>query len=502
MKKYFIFSLLILAFAATAYGQAPKLDFRASGDIAVGTYLYRWNYSNQVTSRAGFFDVVPAVIKPGGADWNKTVSYVEERGRLKFDALMGKELSGTMYFEMDSQTWGDDPSGGAGQRSGRNVIGMWSADRSGIEIKNLYMDVAVPYIPVPITLRAGIQPFGVRAPFLMYNDGAGFTIGAKIDPVNIIAMWAKLNEGEVSTSDDVDFYGLHINAKIDSFTIGGYGLWFALHQWPAGTAVNAGTAFNSIAGNLYWLGLYADGRLGPVNINFDLAYDTGKLEHQRQAVSDVKYNGMAARLKVDFPWEAFNFGTVFGYGTGADTNKTDRFGIPGQPVGDPNIAAAGVTSSKVKAFIVTPGSEAGIQDSEVLFASYIGNGFTGPNYVGDSRVSKGSIGGIWYAKLYGSYKVTPEYKLTLQGLYIGDTTKNGDTFGTALNAAGSLSNNSSVGWELDLINEWQVYKNLNFKFGGGVLWAGDALKFYDSRDGSNDKPKTPWMFATKLTYSF
>ncbi len=312
----------------------------------------------------------------------ETVSYVEERGRLKFDALMGKELSGTMYFEMDARTFGDDNSGGAGQRSGRNVIGFWSADRSGVEIKNLYVDIAVPYIPIPITVRGGIQPFGVRSNMFMYTDGAGFTAAAKIDPVTIIGMWAKPWEGEVSANDDMDMYGLHINAKVDKFTIGGYGVWFSMHQYPGAatqSSTGPGLGLNSIRGNMYWLGAYADGRLGPVDINFDFIWDTGKLEQKNQEVPNVKYNGFASRLKIDFPWEQFNFGVVGAYGSGADTRKTNNTGLPGAAVGDPLYAADGEVSSKVKSYVVPPGSETGsFAESEILFASYIGGGFTGP----------------------------------------------------------------------------------------------------------------------------
>ncbi len=111
------------------------------------------------------------------------------------------------------------------------------------------------------------------------------------------------------------------------------------------------------------------------------------------------------------------------------------------------------------------------------------------------------MGGIWLAKLYAAYKVTPDFKMTLQGLYYGDTTKNGNTFGNAREADGlTLKNSSNIGFELDLINEWQIYKNLNFKFGGGVLWAGNALSFWNGLD--NEKPNTPWIIVTNLTYSF
>ena len=49
-----------------------------------------------------------------------------------------------------------------------------------------------------------------------------------------------------------------------------------------------------------------------------------------------------------------------------------------------------------------------------------------------NQLSKGAFGGTWFAKLYGSAKLTPWYKVTFQGLYIGDTTKNGNTFGSAV----------------------------------------------------------------------
>ena len=58
---------------------------------------------------------------------------------------------------------------------------------------------------------------------------------------------------------------------------------------------------------MWWLGAYADGKLGPVNINFDFVYDTGNVKN-RLSAQKVNYEGCATRLKIDFPWEAFNFG--------------------------------------------------------------------------------------------------------------------------------------------------------------------------------------------------
>ena len=120
-------------------------------------------------------------------------------------------------------------------------------------------------------------------------------------------------------------------------------------------------------------------------------------------------------------------------------------------------------------------------------------------------MSKGTYGGLWFGKLYGSYKVSPEYKVTLQGLYFGDTAKHGDTFGTARNmtcCGATLKNNSMIGWELDLINEFQIYNNLRFIFGGGYVWAGDALDFRRGTSLTNFSPKNPWAIRSRLQYTF
>ncbi|HSB03723.1 MAG TPA: hypothetical protein VLK23_00920 [Thermodesulfobacteriota bacterium] len=504
MKKIFVLSLLILAFAATAYSQ-PKLDFRASGFISVTTQMWQFNTTTNIQNSVGFVQVIPTRLQPGGAEFNRTASYVEQRFRLKFDAIMGKELSGTIFLEGDSRTWGDDPSGGAGLGSGRNQIGFLTADRSGVEVKNVYIDAAVPYIPVPITVRAGIQPFGVRSPMFWYWDAAGVTAAAKIDPVTIIGMWAKALEGRLATSDDVDAYGLHVNAKVDSFTIGGYGVYFNAQQYPLNSSLN-GTAYGTTPpsdAKMWWIGAYADGKIGPAMINFDAIYDKGDVK-SRSGLPKVKYNGYAGYLKVNFPWEAFNFGVVGVYGSGADLRKTSNLGLPGQGVADPAFADAGAISSKVGSFAVPPSSETGMQESEVLFASYLSGGFNGWAYSNSgTSMTRGSVGGLWFAKLYGNYKVTPEFKVTLQGLYIGDTSKNGDTFGNSRDSLGlGLKNNSTIGWEIDLINEWQVYKNLTFNFGGGILFPGDALKFWDPVFLKNEKPDNPWTFITKLIYTF
>lgn len=491
MKKFVVLSfvaLLVLAFGTMAFAQAkkeePKLDFRASGFIDVQS---TWGQNiTEGNAGAGLYNTVSSTYRPGGVGYDDKVSWMATRARLKFDAVMGKNLSGTIFFEMDSSRWGEI----AGTGAQRNQMGQWASDRAALEVKNVYIDFAVPGIPIPISVRAGLQPLALRPNMLIYTDGMGITGNIKIDPANIQLIWFKALENKIYASDDVDVYGLHANAKVGPVTVGGYGINYNMNTYP----INADGDIH-FQGNFWWLGVYADGKLGPVNLNFDFIYDRGTAEDRpHPQYRDVKYRGWATRAKVDFPWEKFNFGVVGMYASGSDTHKTSSTGTP-----DPGV-------TKVGGYVMPPGSEAFAIFTEGIV--FYGTGFnqtsSGIGVAGNyGSVSRGTIGGTWMGKLYGSFQATPWYKVTLQGLYIGDTTKHGNTVGTARKADGvTLRDDKTIGWEFDLINEFQIYKNLSYKIGAGILLPGDGLRYWDAATSSNDKPKTPWAVIGNLTYSF
>ncbi len=551
MKKFIVLSLLgllIMAFSATVYAQ--KLDFKASGFIdAIGVYnknVPRYNAS------AGTFQVVHpdygnyyAAIPPTapvGLDakaLNKKETFATSRLRLKFDAVMDKNLSGTIFFEADSTRWGDISGGQGGKLRESGAFGYWSADRVAFEIKNCYIDFGLPYfgIPVPMSFRVGLQPLSIRPDMVVYTDGMGVTGNFMVaNMIGINPLWFKALEGKDWADDDVDVYGLQVTAKIAPFTFGGYGLYYNMKTYPftVATAVKdlAGTAYSipslyqlvqgTMTSGMWWLGAYADGKAGPVNFNFDFVYDRGKVQQHLLTtippMPDVKYRGWATKLKIDFPWDIFNFGAVGMYATGADAKKTSAAGLPGQSVaygagfggGNPYTA---MMSKKNTAYVVPPGSEEGPIFGEAMV---VYNGFCGvsdPIAIGANAnynaLSKGAIGGTAMAKLYASVKPIPWWKVTLQGLYVWDTTKNGNTFGNAVNYLGYLRNDKDIGFELDLINEISIYKNLVLYLGGGYLWAGDALDLRDTRSAArgllgniNLSPKNPWILATKLQYTF
>jgi hypothetical protein len=95
----------------------------------------------------------------------------------------------------------------------------------------MYFTFGVPFIPVPTTIMAGIQPIGIRPGVFLSTDGPGITASVKIDPATIKFVWAKALENQDWESDDADLYALEVNAKLATFTVGGYGVLFNANTW-------------------------------------------------------------------------------------------------------------------------------------------------------------------------------------------------------------------------------------------------------------------------------
>jgi hypothetical protein len=516
MKKFTVISLaalLILAFGATAYAQV-KLDFRASGSIDAQTH-----YSMNVPPLSPAGNPIYGVGGPTATYTSKAqaldraVSYWDSRMSLRFEAVMGKELSGVLQFEIDAGRWGSNPTGTIANMRDANNFGQWSTDRSAVEVKYVYIDAGLPYfgIPIPMNVRVGAQPLAIRPWFFVAVDGMGVSGGINIDPVMINPFYYKPAEGIDWTADDSDIWGLQVSAKLGTFTVGGYGLYANMNAYPMFVAsTGADPAITRLApqvngpnkADFWWLGFYADGKAGPLNLQLDAAFDRGEARQPGLASNwKVQYQGWAARAKIEFPWEKFSFGFTGMYASGSDVNQTSTTGLPG------SVTWNGSPTRRVNGWMVPVGSEQGAANGESVVIYGMDAGASGGQGWGVNhnynQSSKGAFGGTWFAKLAGSYKITPWYKVTLQGLYIGDTTANGNTFGNALANNGSPSNDSTIGIELDMLNEIEIYKNLTFKLMGGYMWAGKAMNMdFGAGNDRNAYIKNPWAIRTRLLYSF
>lgn len=305
----------------------------------------------------------------------------------------------------------------------------------------------------------------------------------------------KAVENKDWAADDADLYAIEASAKISTITVGGYALNFNMNTYGLADGEP------SYSSNMWWYGIYAAGKLGPVNLSADLVLNNGKVEDRRDTATrarDVKYSGWGGILNVSYPWEKLNFGFASIYGSGADQKKTNANGLPGSTV-----ANGSAVSTKVGAFIVPAGTEGSVGHSLILCGAGINRMNTGFEPAAATAHARASFGGLWINKLYGSFQATPAYKVTLEAMYVRDTTKNGNTIGNAVKTGTSTPrNDSDIGWEFDLFNEVQLYKNLKFAFGGGILIAGDAMDYRVGTTTTNKSPKNPWAITSNLTYSF
>jgi hypothetical protein len=498
MKKrlaLILFGLLIVAVSAPVYAQ---FEWKVSGYFDTNAFWFK-NVANGTSQIYGGYKDTDGGTIPNNHSLDKDGHYFNTRGRFQFDAVMGKQVSATMGFEMDASQWGD-------YNGGKDQAGKWMADQAAVEVRHLYLDLAIPYfgIPVPMTARIGIQPMNARSEFALNTDGTGITLGFKLDPVTISPFWAKPAHYDDYANEDTDVYGIKALARVGKLSLGAYGMFWNMRSYPMNSASQSAldTVDPSFKGKMYWFGGYADGKVGPLDMKADFVYDYGSVDSFGAASArDVKYTGWVARLNLSLPVEAFEVGTRLMYATGSDQKDSDGQGLPGRTT------PWGTTTKKVTSYVSPPGTETasyGAGSPGIFYDNMVtarGGHFRGSNA---NQMSRGAVGGTWHAFGFASYKLFPWYKLTGVAGYIGDTTKNGNTVGTAYRANGTPRDDSDIGWELGLYNEIQIYKNLSWGTSFAYLIAGDALADWRSASDPTRNITTGdiWQIGSIIKYTW
>ncbi len=144
-----------------------------------------------------------------------------QRQRIQVDARASETLSGTLFFEIGDVIWGHAGTGGA-----------LGADGKIIEIKNAYLDWAVP--DTNIKVRMGIQglgapSFALKKPQSFGDDVAGVAVSCQFnDTLGATIFWARpyndnyagdANGKGVGYLDNVDVAGLMIPLTFDGFKL-------------------------------------------------------------------------------------------------------------------------------------------------------------------------------------------------------------------------------------------------------------------------------------------
>jgi hypothetical protein len=543
MKKSIVLillGLLIMGIGTTAYAQ---VEFKAYGALFAG--FLDWVNVAGGTPGEGIATRFGAPFEPpypgsgnearSGA-WDRPVNFYSTYANIFFEWDVGKEIKGVFNIETVNYHSGTNtiPNGNQPPQGLEFDTGLWDTRTAQTRLRNAYVQFAVPYfgIPVPMTVTAGIIPMGTRPAFMWATtEGAGIQVDLKYDPAAFTFTWGKMAEGKIAVADDSNFFSLEGRANLGPATIGGYALYNNMNTYPITYNETAyGAPSSSFKSDMWWFGLYADGKLGPINFNFDAAVDTGEVKGNASAgiftgatpgffADDVKYGGWGSQLKITYPWEKFTFGGLGGYWSGSDLSKTSRSGFPGSNVAGSSLPS---NSTKVSGFVYPAGDVQWVVWAESMFlggtwASLVAipQSMVPGGGAWNTQLSRQATGGTWVAKLFTDIKAAPWYKITLWGLYIGDTTKHGNTMGDAREFVANVGttpvyetrDDKTIGWEVAVIQNFSIYKNLTFDIGLGYLIAGGALD-QNVKDASgaptefNKSPHNPWMFSTKLTYSF
>lgn len=453
-----LFAALAIVMGLVIVVPAFSADVSVTGYMGIGYRLYK--------------NLWPEINKAP----DQNVDNWMQRTDLRFGIKATDNLSGMVRFFIDSfpYPWGT-------KEEGRNALGRWGAEQVAVEVKEAYMDFKLPGLKTPTFVRAGVQYFDIRPFVFLTVPGAGISVRSTCDlgqgKYTIGAGWGKMRERDEGEIGADLFYAL-FDYKGKGYGVGAY---------VAATTGSKKALFTADfeKGNIWWIGLYSDGKVGPVNYHADVIFDTGS--EKMYNAPKYKYSGWLARAVFTYPYEKATFGLGGLYVSGDDADKP----------------------TKIKGFVLPKGAETlGPASDSLIVVSGWGAGpgpmcdiglTTNPfNFTpkGSGYLAQEGWGGIWGVRLFADYKALEWLKVAAQVAYWGDTYKHGDTFERTLGA--DDKDEKTIGVEVDLGAQVSIYKNLNLYTAFGYLFKGKAIDMKES----GEKIDNPYAFVVNLIYTF
>jgi hypothetical protein len=428
--------------------------------LAVATYAFEISTSGLIRNRTALYVNSKSGNLQGGPDGglDDTVSDMDMRMRIRWAISANEYLTGHVRLEANGD-WG----GSTG------VARLGTDEPDALVVQHAFVSFKVPGLEdYGATLDVGAQSFFLSR-WNFDGDAAGVTADFKIEPASIRLQWIKEEENSDFRSDDWDNYGAIIRVPFGDIKPAVWGYYSKIGK--GATAVSLGGANASSA--LYWLGFTVDGKIGPVSFLGDLVYNGGDLDYDVPVgtVDKDEFGGYLLYAKGSMPvGDMYEVGAEFFYATGDDKTDAATGELDGYryPTKNPSHASLLV--------------------------------FTENNVNGGMGITGGLGSGYWSAMGYASAKPLDWLKVTGYVAYIGDTTEDGDTYGTALNGALAPEDNDDIGIELGAIANIQIYKELVLNIGAGMLLPGDALE--QRVAGSNEEPDNPWAITSNLQMNF
>ena len=336
MKKLMTLALAAAMMLGAATG-ANAIDFKAKGQwIMSFDYGMHGNFSeSKAKNNSGFK--------------NEDEFEARQRVRLQLDAVASEALSGTVFFEIGDQVWGDSDNGGA-----------LGSDGKVVELKRAYIDWMVPQTDLKV--RMGIQgialpSFTTNASQIMDDDVAAISLNYQFNEnVGLTAFWARPyndNAGYKSSDagstkwdnymDNMDMFAVLLPLTFDGVKVTPWVMYAAMgpgmfdnfgkapgNAWGRASAGMQsgfkGTDWNDSYGNAFWAGVTGEVTYwDPFRIAWDVNYGSASYEDQK-----MNREGWLASLLLEYKLDWGTPGLYGWYGSGDDSNP--RNGSERMPV--------------------------------------------------------------------------------------------------------------------------------------------------------------------------
>ena len=463
MKKILTLMLAAGMLLGAASG-AKAIDFKASGEWLVGFGLGDGSLIKDVDNKKRH---------------HEDTFNAGQRVRLQLDAVASESLSGTVFFEIGDQMWGNAKESGA-------ALG---ADGQIVKVKNAYIDWMVPN--TDLKLRMGLQavamPNVAGGSAIMDGDAAAVVASYQFnDNVGLTALWMRpLNDNyagrvygdredyQKNYLDNMDLFALMLPLKFDGVELtpwAMYGMQGKNTRFNEGEVETADGALNvtlpgylpgmnfgpgglgktsKAYGSMFWAGLpVAITAFDPLNIEFDINYGyveaMGRYDVLKRGTDLVRGNskreGWLVKALVEYKMDWGTPGIFGWYASGDDgnvKNGSERL---------PSIAGAGNFTSFMGDGNLAWGTGHYFYDNNLTYAGTWGVGLqiADVSFVEDLKHT-------FRVAYWGGTNSPSMVKYMGSGVAWDET--------TAAQDGPYLTTNDGL-LEFNLVNSWQIYENL------------------------------------------
>jgi hypothetical protein len=483
MKRFWLVLLslgLVMAFSAQAFA----VDVKFSGSFyAAGMYLDKTNVLKTDNNYTDFF-LGPTTVRPG-----PSTAFYFQRLRVETEFVISPGLSMVTRFDAMERAWG----------ATRTPAGTsLDAGSSGTTAEN--QNIAFDWV-----YAQWLSPIGYVMAGYMDDGGWGTEFGDSSTPLAKVQFATKLGDvamgiyaGKVAelsrtanypaglADNDTDQYVAFVDYGGKNINAGLLYSYYRAAQYkaiPAVALVAYGYTPWTILAKAHLLNPYAKAKIGPVSIEAELKYLFGTGEYEDGLVgSDFKLSMLSAYIGANVDAGPVYLGGKFAYISGDNPDTSDKW--EGGQIGggwdwNPCLIMfnydrsywAGALPGYGGAW--PPGAINGVDSGSGLF---------------------GAVGmtNAWFGQGFIGVRPTSALDIRLSVAYAAADQRPIDIV-TATKYIGNV-----YGWEVDVVGNYKITKNLSYMVGFGYWFVGDYFKGYTT----GNEVQNDYLIINKLTLTF